>query len=332
MKGRIVVTGGAGFIGSNLVAALNARGVDDVLIADRLGTGEKWRNLQGLRFEDFLDKEDFLARVRGRSLGAPRAILHMGACSATTERDADYLMRNNYGCTRALCEWAMETGARFVYASSAATYGAGEHGYDDDPAALESLRPLNMYGYSKHAFDLWAARRGLLGSIAGLKFFNVYGPGEAHKGDMRSVVHKAWHEILATGGMRLFRSHRPGWADGEQTRDFLHVDDAVGAVLHLMDADPAAPARSGLFNCGTGRERTWLDLARALFAAMGREPKIEFVDMPESIRDRYQYHTRAETARLRAAGYDREFLSLEEGIRRYVERMRSEGAAAGARG
>jgi len=310
----IVITGAAGFIGRNVAAALNARGRTDLLLADRLGTDQKWRNLRGLEFEDLLTPEELLDRLESTSDGSVEAVLHLGACSATTETDADFLLANNYRYTRRLAEWAVRASVRFVYASSAATYGDGALGYHDDDKVTPALRPLNMYGYSKHMFDLWALRSGLLTQIVGLKYFNVYGPYEDHKGDMRSVVHKAYGQILDAGHLSLFRSHRPDFADGEQRRDFIHVDDAVAVTLHFLDHRDV----SGLFNCGTGVARTWLDLGRAVFAAMDREPDIRFVDMPEALRSTYQYLTQADPAKLRAAGYTADFLTLEEGVMRYV--------------
>ena len=320
MKAPFIVTGGAGFIGRNLVQALNRRGETDILVVDALASDEKWRNLVGLEFEDYLDRAEFLRRVRSGSLPAPRTVFHLGACSATTERDAHYLMENNYRYTRELCEWALSHSARFVYASSAATYGDGALGYADADSVTPTLRPLNMYGFSKHLFDLWALRTGLLNRIVGLKYFNVYGPGEAHKGDMRSVVHKAFGQIQQAGAVRLFRSTHPDYADGEQMRDFIWVGDAVDVTLFFHDQQE----RAGLFNCGTGRARTWLDLARAVFAALGREPVIEFVDMPTELAPKYQNFTQAEVAKLRGAGYAREFTSLEAGIAEYAQQLACE--------
>lgn len=317
MSKPIVVTGGAGFIGSNIVSALNARGIEDIVIVDRLGTGEKWRNLRGLRFLDYMDKEDFLREVEVRRFPEAAALFHMGACSATTELDADYLMRNNFHYSRTLCQWALETNARFITASSAATYGDGSLGYSDRDEATPTLRPLNMYGYSKQLFDEWALRNHHYERIVGLKFFNVFGPGEAHKGDMRSVVHKAHGQIRETGRMSLFRSGHPDYADGEQKRDFIYVKDAVDVALHFLDN----PAANGLFNCGTGRAQTWLDLAHAIFAAMDRPVDIEWIDMPASLARKYQYFTEADTAKLREAGYTREFTSLRESVADYVKAL-----------
>lgn len=313
--GRIIVTGGAGFIGANVVRGLNARGIDDIVVVDRLRDGAKWRNLLGLRVEDVVDKDDFRLDVREGAVAADiDAVIHLGACSSTTESDADYLLDNNYRYTRELCEWCLEEGIRFIYASSAATYGDGALGYSDEDFSTPGLAPLNMYGLSKHLFDLWALRRGHLDRIAGLKFFNVFGPHEDHKGDMRSVVHKAHSQILADGRVRLFKSYRPEFPDGGQVRDFLDVRDAVDVVLWLLDR----PAVNGLFNCGTGEARSWNDLATAVFAALDREPRLDYIEMPEQLRGKYQYHTRADLAKLRRAGYDRPFTGLEDGIRDYV--------------
>jgi len=317
MSSRIIVTGGAGFIGSNIVRALNARGDDDVVVVDHLGDGVKWRNLLGLHLDDVLDKRAFRRTILDDVLDTDvRAVIHMGACSSTIETDADYLLDNNTRYTRDLCRWCLRHEVRFIYASSAATYGDGSRGYGDDDAVTPKLRPLNMYGMSKQLFDLWALRRGLLDRIAGLKFFNVYGPGEDHKGDMRSVVHKAYGQIIDHGSVELFRSYRPEYPDGGQVRDFIFVDDAVAVVLFFLDH----PALGGLFNCGTGRARSWLDLAGAVFAAVDREPRIEFIDMPLPLRDRYQYHTEADLTKLRTVGFDRPFTELEDGIRTYVQR------------
>lgn len=315
MSERFIVTGGAGFIGSNIIAALNQRGDDNILVVDDLGTDEKWKNLVGLRYDDYVDHRTFRKALIDHKFGQVSAIFHMGACSATTETNAAYLADNNYQFTRELCEWSLGNGTRFIYASSGATYGDGSLGYSDADDHAPKLRPLNMYGYSKHMFDLWALQNKLLGKIVGLKFFNVYGPREDHKGDMRSVVHKAYGQILATGAVKLFKSYRPDYKDGEQVRDFVYVRDAVNVCLYF-DRNREV---SGLFNVGTGTCRTWLDLARAVFAAMGKSPNIEFIEMPESLRDKYQYHTEAATGKLRAAGYDAPFTSLEDGVRDYVQ-------------
>lgn len=314
MSRLIVVTGAAGFIGRNVVAELNQRGMTDLLLVDRLETSEKWRNLRGLRFEDLIPPQQYLQHLTGSSWEI-EAIIHLGACSATTERDADYLLENNYRYTRTLCQWSLENHARFVYASSAATYGDGAQGYSDDDGVTPSLVPLNMYGYSKHLFDLWALKHQLFDRIVGLKYFNVYGPYEDHKADMRSVVHKAYHQIRQSGEITLFRSYKPEYADGQQKRDFIYVKDAVDATLHFASQRKGG----GLFNIGTGQARTWIDLAKALFKAMDRQPNIRFIDMPETLRGKYQYFTQAQTDKLRSAGYTQPFTTLEEGIRDYVQ-------------
>ena len=311
---RVLVTGGAGFIGSALMWALNRQGCARIIVCDRLGTDEKWRNLTPLRFSDYVEADDLLSRLQSGALGKFNLILHLGACSSTTERDAGFLIRNNYEFTRDLAAWSLANKTRFVYASSAATYGDGSAGMEDDETKLDTLRPLNMYGYSKHLFDLHARRAGFLNRIVGLKYFNVFGPNEDHKGDMRSVVHKSFGQVRDTGVIRLFKSHRPDYHDGEQKRDFLYVKDATAMTLHLAANEKAG----GLYNIGSGGARTWLDLARAVFAALKREPKIEFIEMPGSIRDKYQYFTQANLGRLRAAGYTAPITSLEDAVNDYV--------------
>lgn len=316
-ESRILITGGAGFIGSALVWELNRRGCENIVVCDRLSTDEKWKNLVPLKFADYIDGNDLLQNVlhSPAKLGRFDLILHLGACSATTERDADYLMRNNYEFSKQLCQWALRDGARFVYASSAATYGDGAHGMNDLDPDIHKLRPLNMYGYSKHLFDLHAKREGWLPSIVGLKYFNVYGPNEDHKADMRSLVHKACGQILATGKVQLFKSHRPDYKDGEQMRDFLYVKDAIRMTLHLAETASAG----GLFNLGSGRAHTWIELATAIFTALGREPVIEFIDMPEHLQSKYQYYTCADIAKLRASGFTQEITALTEAVRDYVQ-------------
>jgi len=314
LNGPIVVTGAAGFIGRNIVAELNRRGRSDIVLVDHLGSDERWANLVGLRFDDLIDTADFLAQVRAGTAAKAGTVIHMGACSATTERDASFLLENNYRYTRTLAEWCLARGARFVYASSAATYGDGAQGYCDEDAVTPALKPLNMYGYSKHLFDLWALQNGLLGQIVGLKFFNVYGPFEDHKGDMRSVVHKSYGRITAGQDVELFKSYHPGYRDGEQQRDFIYVRDVVDVTLHFS----ARGTPGGLYNCGTGLARSWMDLARALYAAVGKPPQIRLIDMPQQLRGKYQYFTQADTAKLRRAGYDRPFTSLEDGVKDYV--------------
>jgi ADP-L-glycero-D-manno-heptose 6-epimerase len=239
----------------------------------------------------------------------------MGACSSTTEADATYLIRNNFQFTKDLALFCADRGVRFIYASSAATYGDGLKGFSDDETRIEELVPLNMYGYSKHLFDLWAKRMGLLSTFAGLKFFNVYGPNEYHKADMRSFVHKGFAQIKETGKLRLFKSYNPDYKDGCQKRDFIYVKDAVGAVLFFLDN----PGVSGIFNVGAGNARTWLDLANAMFAAFNVEPAIDFIDMPEILRDKYQYYTQADISKLKSAGFKTEPASIEKAVREYIQ-------------
>jgi ADP-L-glycero-D-manno-heptose 6-epimerase len=312
-RGTTIVTGGAGFIGSALIWALNRRGIDDVLVVDRLDGSEKWKHLVPLRFADFVDADDFERRaIDGDDFGKVGTLLHLGACSSTTETDADYLLRNNYEYTKHLAAWSQANGVRFVYASSAATYGALEDDLSDE-TDLHALRPLNMYAYSKHLFDLYAKRTGLDRTICGIKYFNVFGPNEEHKGDMRSIVHKAYQQIQSGGSVRLFKSYRPEFRDGEQRRDFVYVKDAVEMTLHLADSDQA-----GLFNAGSGIAQTWLDLVRPIFRALNRPERIEFIEMPESLRGKYQYSTCARMSRLGATGYDRPPTPLADAVGDYV--------------
>ena len=316
MSPSILVTGGAGLIGSALIHALNQRGQDDILVTDVLGKNEKWKNLSPLRFNDYQQADAFLDQLEcePQSLVSIRTIFHLGACSATTETDAGYLMENNFGYTKRLAQWALQRDIRYVYASSAATYGDGTRGMDDGTDHLDSLRPLNAYGYSKHLFDLHAKRNGWLDRMAGIKYFNVFGPNEWHKGEMRSLVAKAYEQILETNKVCLFKSHRSDYKDGEQVRDFVYVKDAVAMTLHIADTATA----NGLFNIGTGTPRTWVDLATALFTALDRKPKIEFIDMPDHIRNQYQYHTCADVSRLIATGWSAPATTLEEAVSDYV--------------
>jgi ADP-L-glycero-D-manno-heptose 6-epimerase len=322
----IVVTGGAGFIGSALIAALNKRGIDDILVVDRLGSDSRWKNLVNLRFADYIDKDEFLEMVAEDVVNfSTDAVFHLGACSSTTETDVSFLMENNFEYTKQLAQWTAEEGIRFIYASSAATYGDGENGFTDDESKLETLKPLNPYGYSKQLFDLWAKRNGFLDKIVGLKYFNVFGPNEYHKADMRSFVLKAFEQISSTCKVRLFKSHKPDYKDGEQKRDFLYVKDAVDMTLFFFDN----PDIYGIFNLGAGIARSWNDLANAVFAAIGKKPNIEYIDMPDSICNQYQYFTEADITKLREIGYDKEITSLEESVGDYVTKYLERGAYLG---
>ena len=318
----LIVTGGAGFLGSAVLWKLNEMGREDVLVVDNLTTSEKWRNLVNRRYVDYINKSEFLSRIQsGVNIFGATAVVHMGACSSTTERDADFLYANNTRFSTELCRFCQEHGLRMVNASSAATYGDGALGFEDGAESLDGLKPLNMYGYSKHRFDLTARREGWLDNVASLKFFNVYGPNEYHKGDMMSVACKAFAQIRESGKAKLFRSHREGVVDGGQLRDFVYVKDCAEVVWWLLEN----PHVGGVFNVGSGRARSFKDLVRAVFSAMELPERIEYVDMPEAIRDTYQYYTQAPMARLRAAGYDGEFASLEDGVRDYVKGYLSAG-------
>jgi ADP-L-glycero-D-manno-heptose 6-epimerase len=315
----LLVTGGAGFIGSNVVASLNEAGRTDIAVNDILGSDGKWRNLAGRTLADFVAPADLTRWMEGRKLDA---VIHLGAISATTATDGDAIMENNFRLSLRLLDWCTATRTPFIYASSAATYGDGREGYSDDWSsdALKRLRPMNLYGFSKQLFDLAVVERvarkeKLPPQWAGLKFFNVFGPNEYHKGEMMSLVAKRFDEAKAGKPIRLFKSHRSGIADGEQKRDFIYIDDAIAVVRWLMET----PAVSGIFNVGTGTARSFRELMTAMLSALGRPPLIEYVDMPASIRDSYQYFTQAETENLRRAGYNADFTALEDGVKRYVK-------------
>jgi ADP-L-glycero-D-manno-heptose 6-epimerase len=314
-----VVTGGAGFIGSNVVAALAGRG-EEVVVCDWLGQDERWRNIYKHEIATLVEPENLIAWLdrQGEHI---EAVIHLGAITSTTEADIDLLVDRNVRCTLDILEWCAIRQTRLIYASSAATYGAGAAGFDDTFSceALAILRPLNAYGWSKHVVDRRIARlaergRPLPPQWAGLKFFNVYGPNEYHKGSMQSVIAKNYALIKSSQPLSLFRSYRPDYGDGGQMRDFIYVDDCVDVILWLVDH----PQVSGLYNLGTGEARTWLELAHALFAAARLPTNVRFIEMPSELIDKYQYLTRARMDRLRAAGYERPFTSLETGIARYV--------------
>ena len=316
---RVIVTGGAGFIGSALVAGLNAAGISDITIVDNLGESEKWRNLVGKRFTRYLHKDAFLASVQAGSWSEkPDTVFHLGACSSTTELNSDYLFKNNVAYSQILCEHALSWGSRFIYASSAATYGLGEQGYDDDPAKLSELKPINRYGFSKHVFDRWVMDKGLSDKVVGLKFFNVFGPNEYHKGGMVSMVLRAAQQIKASGAVRLYKSTSPIFKDGEQRRDFISVKDWVTAMLRLSSSEAKV---NGIFNLGTGVSRTWNDLALAVFAALKVSPRIEFIDMPNSLVPGYQNFTEAKMERLKAALPGFTTTTLEAAVDEYVTRF-----------
>ncbi|MBP7232027.1 MAG: ADP-glyceromanno-heptose 6-epimerase [Syntrophaceae bacterium] len=311
----IIITGGAGFIGSAFAWKLNQEGIDDIIIVDRLGVSDKWRNLVNLHYVDYLHSDDFLQRICKDELPFKvSAVVHMGACSSTTERNAEYLWENNFLYTRTVAEWSIRRGIRFIYASSAATYGDGKNGFSDDLSRIKMLKPINMYGYSKQVFDLWVLRNQMDRKMAGIKFFNVFGPNEYHKGDMTSVIYKAFHQIRETGKVCLFKSYQPQYPDGGQMRDFVYVKNCVDILWWLLQN----PGVNGIFNLGTGKARTWNDLIKAVFAAMDKQANIEYIEMPDSIRNQYQYFTQAEMDKLKESGCLINFFTLEDSVRDYV--------------
>ncbi len=309
-----IVTGGAGLIGSACVWGLNQRGITDIIIVDNLAKSDKWKNLSGLQFTEYYEKDSFLKILYDDCFQNVEAIIHMGACSSTAEKDVHYLLKNNVEYTQHLAMWSQENNVRFIYASSSATYGDGKNGFSDSEQGLDKLRPLNAYGWSKQYFDKWANRRGIFTTACGLKFSNIYGPNEYHKGDMRSMVKRSYEQIIETGTVKLFKSYNDEYADGEQMRDFLYVKDAVKAILHLIDN----PEVSGLFNVGSGKAETWNSLVAAVFKALNQKTSIEYVEMPESMRDSYQYYTKSDMSKLQATNFHDAPLSLEDAIQDYV--------------
>jgi ADP-L-glycero-D-manno-heptose 6-epimerase len=315
--GITVVTGGAGLIGSATIWSINNQNLENLWLVDWVEENSlKQRNLANLKYQRFLDAKLFRELIREKSaeLSEVKTIIHLGACSSTTETNEDYLDDNNFLYTKEVCEWALENNARFVYASSAATYGDGTMGMDDKEERIEKFQPLNLYGWSKHKFDLLAKKQGWFDKITGLKYFNVYGPNEEHKESMRSVVSKAYEQIAQTSKMSLFKSHRKEYRDGEQKRDFLYVKDAVQMTLWLVQNDQA----NGLFNLGNGQARTWLDLGKSIFSALKLQEKIEFVEMPLILQEKYQYFTEAKIEKLREHGYGYNLFSLEDAVQDYV--------------
>lgn len=311
-EGTILVTGGSGFIGSALIWRLNDLGYERILVSDRLGSDERWKNLVALKYLDFIHADDLFERAPWDEI---KTIFHLGACSATTELDADFLLRNNYQYTKDLAEISIAKGIRFVYASSAATYGDGSLGMDDRMEEPNLLKPLNMYGYSKQMFDLWAQRAKVLDQIVGVKYFNVFGPNEGHKGDMRSVVAKAFQEVKKEKRISLFKSYREDFADGEQKRDFVYVKDAVDASIHLAAIQEAG----GIYNVGSGRASTWNELAECIFGALGMETSIRYVEMPQVLQGKYQYYTRANVEKLSESGYSVGDWTLRKSVSDYVK-------------
>jgi ADP-L-glycero-D-manno-heptose 6-epimerase len=310
----IILTGGAGFIGSAIAQELNKRERVDLIIVDDIDHPDKEKNMASIKYQELIGKNYFLRKILNRDIMQIEGIIHMGACSSTTETDENFLNENNYDYTRHLATYALEKNIRFIYASSAATYGNGENGFSDDESKLNKLKPLNLYGESKHKFDLWAESQGVLDRIVGLKYFNIYGPNEYHKENMQSMVRKGFIQAQEKNKIRLFKSYRKEYKDGEQERDFLYVKDAVSMTLFFM----TNPNIGGIFNIGSGKARNWNDLAKCIFKAMKREPQIEYVSMPEKIIQQYQYHTCADIKKIFDSGYIKPIKSLEEGITDYV--------------
>lgn len=317
-KGTTVVTGGAGLIGSATIWGINNQNLQNIWLVDWVEeNSKKEKNIENLKYQRLVDAQKFrnLIAEKNSDLSDVKTIIHLGACSSTTETNEQYLDDNNFLYTMEICQWALERDVRFVYASSAATYGDGSCGMDDQEEDISQFEPLNLYGWSKHKFDMLAKERGWFEKITGLKYFNVYGPNEEHKGDMRSVVSKAYEQIATSEKMTLFKSHRPEYRDGEQKRDFLYVKDAVQMTLWLAQNQEA----TGIFNLGNGLARTWIDLGMAIFSALNMEPRIEFVEMPEILRDKYQYFTQAKIEKLKKQGFNRSLFSLEEAVADYVK-------------
>ena len=310
----ILITGGAGFIGSVLVKHLNEMGREDIVIVDNLSKSSKWKNLINLSYIEYVPKADFFSWLE-LYFEEIEVVFHLGACSATTEEDADYLYANNFLFSRDLAIFCLDNDIRFIYASSAATYGAGEMGYDDADSLTTNLKPLNMYGYSKLLMDKWVLSNNLENEICGLRFFNVFGPNEYHKGSMKSMVYRAFYQILEKGGVKLFKSNSPKFADGEQMRDFVYVKDVVDVMLWLWKNENV----NGIFNVGTGNAKSWKQLMQAVFKAMNRPEKIDFINMPDNLHNSYQNYTCADIGKLRAAGYDKEFMSLKDSVKDYVQ-------------
>jgi ADP-L-glycero-D-manno-heptose 6-epimerase len=312
----IIVTGGAGFIGSALIWRLNQLGKEDIIVVDEFGKNEKWKNIMHLKYADVFDKNDFGHMLQSDFLKNFEidTIFHLGAYSSTTIKNFDKLLKNNYEYSKFLCEKALDNNIRFIYASSAATYGDGSLGYEDDESKLHTLRPLNGYGYSKHMFDLWAKRSRVLDKIVGLKYFNVYGPNEYHKKNMRSVVNKCYHQIKETGKAKLFKSANPDYKDGGQSRDFLYVKDAVDMTLYFWDNKIV----SGIYNIGTGESNSFNQFVSPVFKALGLKENIEYIDMPEILKEKYQYYTKADITKLRSTGYINKVTKIEEAVTDYV--------------
>lgn len=314
-KGTYIVTGGAGFIGSCIVRTLNDKGIEDIIIVDDIASTAKWKNIQNKKYREYIHKKNFMGLLEQEEYENISAVIHMGACSSTTELDFDYLWENNVGYSKALWRYCARKQIPFLYASSAATYGVGEKGFSDDTAGIDALRPLNAYGYSKQVFDQWSLKQEEKPSqYVGLKFFNVYGPNEYFKGSMASMVFHGFNQLKETGKIRLFRSGDKNYTDGGQERDFVYVKDVCNVISYFLEH----PEYSGIFNVGTGRAQTFSELASAIFYALDREPVIEYFEMPKELEGKYQYHTEADITSLRRAGYSFPFADVKRGVEDYV--------------
>lgn len=310
----VILTGGSGFIGSNFLKKLNDEGIDNILIVDYLDSSEKWKNLNGKKFDDYIDKDSFIKAIQNNMFSEADAIFHFGACSSTTEINAAYLIENNYFASKNLLEWSLKNNIKFIYASSAATYGDGSNGFSDENENTLRLKPLNIYGFSKQLFDQFIIRNNLDTQVTGLKFFNVFGPNEYHKENMRSMVHKAFEQYQATGRINLFKSNDPNYKDGEQKRDFIYVKDCVKIVWWLYHNNI-----TGIFNVGSGKANSWISLAKSVFDSLSVDQRIEFIDMPLELSEKYQNFTLADISKLNRAGYHYEFFSFEEAIADYIQ-------------
>jgi ADP-L-glycero-D-manno-heptose 6-epimerase len=320
-----IITGGSGFIGSAICWGLNKKGINDILLVDSDIEGTKQNNIAGLRYKDFIFKDDFIRDVRKSAIKYKvDVVYHMGACSSTTETDMDYLIENNFEYSKSLASWCINNNVKLIYASSAATYGDGSLGFSDDEDLIPELKPLNKYGLSKQMFDMWVVENKYHKKLTGLKYFNVFGPNENHKGDMRSMVNKAFSQIQETGRLRLFKSERSDYNHGEQKRDFIYIKDAVDMTL-FFDISSAGKEAAGIYNIGSGQASTWLELANAIFQSMGKTTDIEFIEIPENIRSQYQYYSKADIKKLKNAGYLKQCMNLTDAVGDYIKNYLMKG-------
>lgn len=314
-----IITGGTGFIGSAICWMLNKQGINDIILVDMDIEGSKKDNIANLKYTDFIEKDDFLRKAAsGKTFGKVDAVYHMGACSSTTEQNMEFLRENNVEYSKQLGLWCMKNASKYIYASSGATYGDGSMGFDDNNELIPALKPLNKYGLSKQLFDLWVLENKYDKKFTGLKYFNVFGPNENHKGDMRSMINKTYAQVMETGKLRLFRSYIPEFKDGEQKRDFVYVKDAVDMTLYFDPVLGKGKDITGIYNIGSGKASTWIEMGTALFNALNKKVNIEFIEMPGSIKNQYQYFTEAKMDKLKSTGYDKECMTLNDSVKDYV--------------